>query len=265
MSAMTSWWLICIVPIGVGLYFFVGTRMSLWYNGRILKVAPSTAHIYALYRYPRLIALTDRQWVANMVLLGNYSTLQEAVLSELGDLKEASVLMDACSFGSFPEGLAKRAGKDGAKRVVFLDLLESELAHVKGKIDRRVPEHASLCSYRQGDAIALPFESGSLDTVVMFFLFHELPQGAKRKALAEALRVLKRGGTFAFADFHRPANAPLRLGARIYFSVFEPYAKEMFEFDPAAIAMADPGHHYEVKKKCFFGGNYQMMVIKKVS
>lgn len=56
-------------------------------------------------------------------------------------------------------------------------------------------------SFRQASASALPFPDESFDLVVSNLTFHEVKDiQDKRQLLREALRVLKKGGRFAFQD-----------------------------------------------------------------
>lgn len=56
-------------------------------------------------------------------------------------------------------------------------------------------------AFQKGDAARLPFEDGAFDAVVSNFVFHEVKtEPDKRKVVREALRVLKKGGSFAFHD-----------------------------------------------------------------
>ena len=49
-------------------------------------------------------------------------------------------------------------------------------------------------------AVSLPLVDGSADLVVSNYCFHHLSDGDKRRALAEARRVLRRGGRLVFGD-----------------------------------------------------------------
>jgi ubiquinone/menaquinone biosynthesis C-methylase UbiE len=56
-------------------------------------------------------------------------------------------------------------------------------------------------SFQKGSASALPFEDGYFDTAVSNLVFHEVSDTQdKRALLREALRVVKKGGQFAFQD-----------------------------------------------------------------
>lgn len=62
-------------------------------------------------------------------------------------------------------------------------------------------EKVAPIAFCQGDAAALPFEAGTFDAAVSNFVFHEVrSQPDKRKVVIEALRVVKKGGYFAFHD-----------------------------------------------------------------
>jgi SAM-dependent methyltransferase len=63
---------------------------------------------------------------------------------------------------------------------------------------------------RQGLADALPLAARSVDRVVMSLLLHHLDPEAKRAALAEARRVLARGGRLHIADWGRLADPLMR-------------------------------------------------------
>jgi SAM-dependent methyltransferase len=62
-------------------------------------------------------------------------------------------------------------------------------------------EQAGPICFLQGDASGLPFEAGHFDAAVSNFVFHEVKtQPDKRLVVREALRVVKKGGVFAFHD-----------------------------------------------------------------
>lgn len=66
-------------------------------------------------------------------------------------------------------------------------------AEVEGVSDR--------VSFQKASASALPFEDEYFDAAVSNLVFHEVSDvDCKRQVVREALRVVKRGGTFAFQD-----------------------------------------------------------------
>ena len=56
-------------------------------------------------------------------------------------------------------------------------------------------------TFQKCSAVSLPFEDGYFDAAVSNFVFHEV-SGVKDKRLVfrEALRIIKKGGKFAFQD-----------------------------------------------------------------
>ena len=66
----------------------------------------------------------------------------------------------------------------------------------------RPSEHvADRLTFCKGDAAALEFPDGAFDAAVSNFVFHEVrTQPDKRKVVREALRVVKKGGSFTFQD-----------------------------------------------------------------
>ncbi|SFO92345.1 Methyltransferase domain-containing protein [Amycolatopsis arida] len=62
-------------------------------------------------------------------------------------------------------------------------------------------EHGDRVRVVQGDGADLPLDGARFDAVVCFTMLHHVPTPARQDALfAEALRVLRPGGTFAGAD-----------------------------------------------------------------
>jgi SAM-dependent methyltransferase len=56
-------------------------------------------------------------------------------------------------------------------------------------------------SFQKASAANLPFADGEFDAVVSHFVFHEVADAPdKREVIQEALRVLRKGGSFSFQD-----------------------------------------------------------------
>jgi SAM-dependent methyltransferase len=85
-------------------------------------------------------------------------------------------------------GIAARAAAEAGARVSGLDFSAAMLATAR-RLHRRV-------EFQAGDAEALPFADVSFDAVISNFGVHHVEH--PERAIAEARRVLKAGGTFAF-------------------------------------------------------------------
>ena len=56
------------------------------------------------------------------------------------------------------------------------------------------------CRFQRGDANKLDFPDGRFDAVVSNYVYHNITGADRQALLLETLRVLKKGGVFAFAD-----------------------------------------------------------------
>ncbi|MBI5912950.1 class I SAM-dependent methyltransferase [Candidatus Azambacteria bacterium] len=242
-------------------YFFTVTRFSLVVQGLAGKNSPSS-HIYWIYKSRPLIWITDRQPIISAILLWNYDRLVGNVVNRLGhSLHGKDVLQLSCAFGNISEKIAERCAWHKAN-LVIADVIANELAHTKNKLDRR----GLQASFKACDATALPYPDKSFDCVISFFLFHELPLEKKREVLKESMRVMKPGGKIICGEFHRPRFLLLRITGKIFFTVFEKYAGEMWgTFNPEAeIRMcAGSPDKWKFSQKTFFGGNYCVFEAEK--
>jgi SAM-dependent methyltransferase len=60
---------------------------------------------------------------------------------------------------------------------------------------------AQRTRFHKASASNLPFEAGAFDAAISHFVFHEVTDASdKRTVIREALRVLRKGGVFAFQD-----------------------------------------------------------------
>ena len=99
---------------------------------------------------------------------------------------------------------------------------------------------------------------------VMFFLLHELDPEMKRKAIAEAARVLALGGKLFIAEFHKPVPWTLRALGWLYFKTFEPFGLALWDVqDPVDQLSAIDGVHCE--RKTVFLGNFQVIVATRIA
>jgi ubiquinone/menaquinone biosynthesis C-methylase UbiE len=143
--------------------------------------------------YDTVVALTMRE-----------ATFRGRLRAEVRDglAPDAAVVDVGCGTGTLAIALAA----DGAEVIgVDGDPEVLALAHAK--------PGAETVQWRKGLATALPLPGASADRVVMSLLLHHLDAGAKRTALAEALRVLRPGGRLHVADWGRPRDAVMRAAA----------------------------------------------------
>ena len=78
---------------------------------------------------------------------------------------------------------------------------------------RRAEDLGRAADLRQADAQALPFEDNTFDTIVCTLSLCSIPDD--RKAVAEAKRVLRPGGSFLLLEHVRSPNPLVRAGQRL--------------------------------------------------
>ena len=120
-----------------------------------------------------------------------------------------------CGEGRVSRDLAARG-----HRVVAIDASATLIAHAR--------EADAVGDYRHADAAALPLSDAAADLVVAFMSLHDIAHADA--AIAEAARVLERGGRFCFAVLHPVATAgDFHDGDAARFVFERPY------FEPVAI------------------------------
>ena len=207
------------------------------------------------YVHPKAVYVFERQWLVNLILWGNFARLRDEALDALGQQLDGRTLQIACVYGNLSARLRQRLTPEGRMDVV--DILPVQLDNLARKlpVDPRIALH-------QGDSSALPMASGSYDRALLFFLLHEQPEDVRRKTLAEALRVLKPGGTLVIVDYHRPsAFSPLYWPMQGILRTLEPYAMDLWrqpidEFLPKDVAIAS------IERSTSFAGLYQLLKIR---
>lgn len=138
---------------------------------------------------------------------------------------ESSILEIGCGTATFLENLEKR----GFANLLGCDLSPETLAVAKDKVKSAHFEVANM--------IALPYESNSLDVVIFMGSLHHLPFNDIQKAVREASRVVKVGGTMIIADanqeFDCHKSSILVRMIRKSFSLKNYFLrKKLWKFDP---------------------------------
>lgn len=129
---------------------------------------------------------------------------RRAAVAALTLQADATVLDVACGTGDLCRDLADRR-----YRPVGIDLSAGMLIHAR-----------TSAPLVHGDALRMPFASGSLDGAVSGFALRNFV--ALIPLLDELARVLRPGGRIALLDVATPANPVLRAGHAVYFGQVVP-------------------------------------------
>ncbi len=111
-----------------------------------------------------------------------------------------------------------------------LDLSRAYLRKANEQLSRIPGELPQLL---QGNIEALPYIDNYFHAITCVFLFHELPESVRQKAIEECYRVLKPGGTFIFCDSIQLSDSPEMqpLMEAFTHTFHEPYYRSYIEDD----------------------------------
>jgi len=207
------------------------------------------------YLHPKSLWLFEREWVVNLILWGNMQKLTRAVLQELELQPNSSVLQVACVYGDFSNRLARHLGKTQSHLKV-VDVAPIQVQNIRKKLK----DHNNISVFHQ-DSTALSFSDNSLDETIVFFLLHEQPANARRKTVAEAIRVTRPGGRVIFVDYHGPQRGnPMRYVMTPILAMLEPFAMDLWREELPAF-MPSEINPEQISSSFYFGGLYQKVVL----
>lgn len=216
-------------------------------------------HYWWAYLNPVGVWFFDHQPIINLILFGQYHNIRNEILRRYATAHGARTLQLTCAYGSLTPALAQLANT--------LDLHLMDVAAIQLRAAQRKILPASrpaLCARINAEALA--YADNSFDTIIIFFLLHELPHDARQRTLQETLRVLKPGGRLLLAEYganrgkhllHR--IAPLR---RILENL-EPFLSGFWHCDLEAQLLSCAAHHGKMLRDngqtALFGGFYRVM------
>jgi ubiquinone/menaquinone biosynthesis C-methylase UbiE len=133
--------------------------------------------------------------------VGGRESTQE--LAALMELRPGLHLLDV---GSGIGGPARYFAAEHGCKVTGIDLTEEFVLVAKSLTRRTKLDHS--VEFRQGSALALPFDAATFDRAYTIHVCMNISD--KPKLFREARRVLKHGGLFAIFDLMRTAEGPIR-------------------------------------------------------
>lgn len=159
-------------------------------------------------RVRRMFAAIARSYDLNNRLhsFGRDQAWRRAAVRLAGVREGEEVLDCACGTGDLTLAFAKT----GAKRVVGTDFTQ-EMLDIAGT---KLRDASGRVTFRQADAMNLPFEDASFDVVSIAFGIRNVADPSK--AIAEFYRVLRPGGRVVILEFDEPRNPLIRFGNDLY-------------------------------------------------
>lgn len=211
-------------------------------------------HYWWAYVRTQAVRFWDRPWLINLILYGNYIRLRDEALKEFSG-GEKALKISSC-YGSLTPALAEKLQRGGG-HLHEIDVLDVQIENARRK------SKAGTVTLAQMNADTLAYADDSFDSVLIFFLFHEMPQDWRERTFAEALRVLRPGGKMVIVDFGKPeAWHPFRYGYLQLLGFLEPFARVMWRRELAQILPVQMGGRDWQQSK-YFGGLFQKLVATK--
>jgi len=153
-------------------------------------------HYWWAYLWPKAVWFFDHQTIINAILFFQYRKLMQATLERFDKAPKENVLQLTCVYGTLTPCLVKALGKS--------PLHVTDVATIQLQLARRKCTPKTLLATRM-NAEQLGYQDNAFDTIVLFFLLHEMPHSARERTLAECMRVLAPGGSLIITEYaHLP-------------------------------------------------------------
>lgn len=182
------------------------SRRLVYIPGMIGLLLVALALLYPLLLVPAALLLSVSAYFAYARYLfapagGDIQNrIRELVLASLNWDGEGRAIDIGCGNGALAIRLAR---KYGSAQVTGIDFWGRGWEYSKGTCERNAEIEGvkGRVTFRKASASSLPYEDGHFDAAVSNLVFHEVGDaGDKREVIREALRVVKKGGMFAFQD-----------------------------------------------------------------
>ncbi|MEH2520426.1 ubiquinone/menaquinone biosynthesis C-methylase UbiE [Bradyrhizobium sp. AZCC 1610] len=132
--------------------------------------------------------------------MGRWSKRLASDFLDFAGLVEGGAVLDVgCGTGSLTFEIAAR------RKAASIDALDYESEFVEALNTRK---GAASINVRQGDAMALPYESAQFEMALSLLVLHFVPDAVR--AISEMVRVVKRGGVVAAAVWDTFGGMPSR-------------------------------------------------------
>lgn len=163
-------------------------------DGRSVPSLPDylVRHYGWAYLNPLAVRIFDHQALINAILFGQYNRIMDQTLALIEPESAGRTLQLAAVYGRLIPILASRI-----PNLHLIDVSPIQLRAARRKLATAGLE-ATMCVMNVEE---LDYEDNSFDTAIMFLLLHELPPESRRKALREAVRVLRPGGRLVIAEY----------------------------------------------------------------
>jgi ubiquinone/menaquinone biosynthesis C-methylase UbiE len=135
----------------------------------------------------------DHQPVINAILFGQYDKLLKRTLAQVETRPGARLLQLTCVYGKLTPSLLSGMNNE----IHLCDVATGQLQLARRKT-LHIPDR---CHLARMNAECLGYRDDAFDQVIVFFLFHEMPAGARQNTYAEIARVVRPGGSVLITEY----------------------------------------------------------------
>ncbi|MHB8454439.1 MAG: class I SAM-dependent methyltransferase [Acidiferrobacterales bacterium] len=163
-------------------------------------------HYWWAYLSPLGAWFFDHRPIINAILFGQYARIMQETLRRYCASERGRTLQLASVYGDLTPTLVECTGEHDFH---LMDVAAIQLLAARRKLQLKNRALRDLDFLARMNAESLAYTSNGFDTVVIYFLLHELPKDARRRTLTETLRVLRPGGRLILAEYGTNANTHL--------------------------------------------------------
>ncbi|RMH15506.1 MAG: class I SAM-dependent methyltransferase [Gammaproteobacteria bacterium] len=149
-------------------------------------------HYWWAYLWSKAVWFFDHQTIINAILFFQYKKLMQVTLNRFQSSPKKRVLQLTCVYGSLTPTLCREMGNNPL-HIIDVAPIQLQLAMKKARSGRLIP-----CRM---NAEKLGYRDDAFDTVIVFFLLHEMPPEARINTLNECLRILAPGGSLIITEY----------------------------------------------------------------
>lgn len=150
-------------------------------------------HYWWAYLWQVGVWFFDHQPIINAILFGQYRMLMNTTLSRLNEECPGRMLQMTCVYGGLTFNLAKHSGPHP------LHIMDVATVQLKLALRKCGPEGGLIPARMNAEYMG--YRSSVFDTVILFFLLHEMPYEARQRAISEAIRIINPGGRLIITEY----------------------------------------------------------------
>jgi len=154
------------------------------------------------YLSPVGVYFFDLPFVVNRILWGQYNKIANDVVKLLATQSDYSMAQISCAYGDI---IPKTGTESNSNNIYLFDIAAIQLEQARKKI--KANNTADIFNLFEANAESIPLANDSVDTSLLFFLLHELPEETRNNVFKETLRITKPGGRIIIADYSPITNS----------------------------------------------------------